>query len=256
MRPLPQRMKTVVGSKVVVALAAVGAILVAIGTAVLMGIGFIADNVSLRAALDAKTIAGLIAFLGGLGAIAYLLTTRTANLLVRWLTLLGLLFICGIVAMQTLPRTLEGLTPDPKKTTPNVLPAQGITMRLDNVTLTNAVHESQDLQRARIVNSNLSDVDFSESNLTEADLRQSIFSRVNFVGVNLCGTDIRGSDLSEAALDTVSDWSFVLYDAETKFPLTFDIDALYGPILYQDTGILYSCEDGQTRELLSDGKRR
>lgn len=257
MQPLPQRTRAVIKSQLVVVLATVAGIVFAISTTVILGIGFIADNVSLQAALDTKTIVGLYALSGGFGAVVFLLTTRTSNLPVRWFTLLALVCLCGIIGMQTLPRTWEGLTPDPKKAASNVLAPQGIAMRLDNATLTSAVHASQDLRLARIVDSTLSDVDFSESNLTEADLRQSTFSRVNFAGSDLCGADIRGSDLREAiALDAVSDWSFVLYDATTIFPPTFDVDALYGPILYQDTGMLYSCEDGQTRELLADGNRR
>lgn len=256
MQSSSQRKKAIVNHPLFVAIATTAAVLAAVGTTVVVVISFVADNASLRAALDTKTIAGVYAVAVSFGVIVLLLSQKTANLFVRWLTILVVACLCCLIGVQALPKVWKGLTPDPKKFAPNVLAPQSFSMRLDNVALSNEAHSSQNLRLARIVNSRISDVDFSDSNLTEADLRQSVFTRVNFAGADLCGADIRGSDLSRAIeLGKVSDWNFVLYDATTKFPARFDVSTIYGPILYHDTGILYSCEDGQTRQLLPDGNR-
>jgi hypothetical protein len=106
----------------------------------------------------------------------------------------------------------------------------------------------RDLRSSSFTGSTLVDVSFLGANLSESDLRDAVFDEVNFSGANLCGADIRGADFTQAVgLDSVVDWSYVLYDDETRVPKPINLGVMGGPIPDTGVGHRYMCEVGRPR---------
>lgn len=106
---------------------------------------------------------------------------------------------------------------------------------------------SSDVRGSDFRGATIRDSDFQDARLDTSSFRGATLDRVNLSGAELCAADFRGADLRGAVgLDSVRDWSYVFYDKKTKWPTSFVIEAIPGPIEETFRDLLYTCSGDNT----------
>lgn len=117
--------------------------------------------------------------------------------------------------------------------------------RIENVNLS-----GMNLQGADLDGTVLKHVELANADLAEAELRGAQMMDVDLSKADLCGADLRNANLSGAiGLDSVSNWAYTYYNAQTRLPRKAAFIEIPGPVPDTGRGLLYMCTAGETRSI-------